>query len=99
MKMNREERRKTFKGKKIIYIYHDTIDATGENPSKEIDTLLAVEDALDEISHLLRIIRYELSGTDVYVPADHEFLYQREKLEEYECMKRGDIVTVDSSRR
>src|SRR5690625_3995821 len=99
MKMNREERRKTFKGKKIIYIYHDTIDATGENPSKEIDTFLAVEDALDEISHLLRIIRNELSGTHVYVTADHGFLYQREKLEEYDFIKREDIETIDTSKR
>src|SRR5690625_1999583 len=69
--MNKGERRETFRGKKLIYIYHDTIDAIGDHAATEINTFNAAEDAIDQISDLLRIIRNDLSGIHVYVTADH----------------------------
>src|SRR5690606_9518018 len=80
--MNKAGRRETFKGKKLIYIYHDTIDAMGDKASTEIYTFNAVETALNQLYDLVKIIRDDLSGTNVYITADHGFLYQREPLEE-----------------
>lgn len=97
--MNKGERRETFKGKKLIYIYHDTIDATGDNSTTEINTFNAAEDAIDQISGISRIIRNELSGTHVYITADHGFIYQREKLEVTDLLAREDLKAIDTSRR
>src|SRR5690606_12666580 len=80
--MNKAGRRETFKGKKLIYIYHDTIDAMGDKASTEIYTFNAVETALNQLYDLVKIIRDDLSGTNVYITADHGFLYQRDALEE-----------------
>ncbi len=80
--MNKAGRRETFKGKKLIYMYHDTIDAMGDKASTEIYTFNAVETALDQLYDLVKIIRDDLSGTNIYITADHGFLYQRDALEE-----------------
>lgn len=39
--MNKAVRRETFKGKKLVYIYHDSIDATGDKASTEVYTFTA----------------------------------------------------------
>jgi len=97
--MNTSQRRDTFRGKKLIYIYHDTIDATGDKASSEHNTFLAAESALDQISQLVRIIRNDLSGTYVYVTADHGFIYQRDPLETTDLMVKEDLDSVEISRR
>ena len=97
--MNKAERRETIKGKKLIYIYHDTIDAIGDNASTEIDTFDAVQQAIDQLSEIVRIIRNDLSGTNIYITSDHGFIYQREPLEVTDFMQKEAIEVIDSSRR
>lgn len=97
--MNQAERKETFKGKRLIYIYHDTIDATGDNAKTEINTFRATEQAVEELSDLLRIIRNDLSGTFVYVTADHGFLYERDELAASDLIKKQTDEAIESSRR
>jgi uncharacterized protein (TIGR02687 family) len=99
MAMNKAGRREYFKGKKLIYIYHDTIDAHGDKASTEIYTFGAVEKAMDEISTLVKIIRDDLSGTNLLITADHGFVYQREPLVESDKIQKEDIQTVEVKRR
>lgn len=99
LNMNKAERRETIKGKKLIYIYHDTIDAIGDNASTEIDTFDAVQQAIDQLSEIVRIIRNDLSGTNIYITSDHGFIYQREPLEVTDFMQKEAIEVIDSSRR
>lgn len=99
MNMNKAGRRETFKGKKLIYIYHDTIDGTGDNASTEIYTFDAVDRTLNQLYDVVKIIRDDLSGTNVYITADHGFLYQREPLEESDKIEKVKIDTVELSRR
>ena len=80
--MNKAGRREMLKVKSLIYIYHDTIDAMGDKASTEVYTFNAVETALNQLNDLVKIIRDDLSGTNVYITADHGFLYQRDALEE-----------------
>ncbi|MFP3802402.1 PglZ domain-containing protein, partial [Paraburkholderia sp. SIMBA_027] len=47
----------------------------------------------------VKIIRDDLSGTNVYITADHGFLYQRESLEESDKIEKVKIDTVELSRR
>ncbi len=97
--MNKAGRREYFKGKKLIYIYHDTIDAMGDKASTEIYTFDAVERAIDEISTLIKIIRDDLSGTNILITADHGFVYQREALAESDKIEKEDIQTIEVKRR
>lgn len=99
MAMNKAGRREYFKGKKLIYIFHDTIDAHGDKASTEIYTFDAVEKAIDEISTLVKIIRDDLSGTNLLITADHGFVYQREPLVESDKIQKEDIQTIEVKRR
>ncbi|NHM30666.1 BREX-1 system phosphatase PglZ type A [Neobacillus terrae] len=97
--MNKAGRREFFKGKKLIYMYHDTIDAMGDKASTEIYTFDAVERAIGEISTLIKIIRDDLSGTNILITADHGFVYQREPLMETDKIEKENIQTVEVKRR
>ncbi|MCI0766551.1 BREX-1 system phosphatase PglZ type A [Bacillus sp. TL12] len=97
--MNKTGRRERFKGKKLIYIYHDTIDAMGDKASTEIYTFDAVKKAIEEISILIKIIRDDVSGTNILITADHGFVYQREELVESDKIQQEDIQTLEVKRR
>lgn len=97
--MNKAGRRETFKGKKLIYIYHDSIDAIGDKASTEIYTFTAAERAIEEIYNIIRIIRDDLSGTNIFVTADHGFVYQREALEESDKIEIEGLHAVEVKRR
>ncbi|MBG9589515.1 BREX-1 system phosphatase PglZ type A [Cytobacillus firmus] len=97
--MNKAGRRETFKGKKLIYIYHDTIDAMGDKASTEVYTFNAVETSLNQLYDLVKIIRDDLSGTNVFITADHGFLYQRDELEESDKIGQDSIDNIEAKRR
>ena len=97
--MNKADRRKMFKGKKLIYLYHNTIDAMGDKSSTEVYTCNAVEEALKQLYSLVKIIRDDLSGTNIYITADHGFLYQREPLEESDKIKNEIMKPIEVKRR
>lgn len=97
--MNKAARREKFKGKKLIYLYHDTIDAMGDNGSTEIYTFKGVEDALNQLSDMVKIIKDDLGGTNIYITSDHGFLYQRDALEESDKMIKESIDALETKRR
>jgi len=97
--MNKAGRRETFKGKKLIYIYHDTIDAMGDKASTEVYTFNAIETSLNQLYDLVKIIRDDLSGTNVFITADHGFLYQRDELEESDKIGQDSIDSIEVKRR
>lgn len=97
--LNKAERRELFKGKKLIYIYHRTIDAMGDDASTEVYTFEAVEKAIDELYQLVKIIRDDLSGTNIYITADHGFLYQREALSAAEMLPKNIANVFEVNRR
>lgn len=97
--MNKAARRETFKGKKLIYLYHDTIDAMGDKASTEIYTFNAVETALNQLYDLVKMIKDDLGGTNIYITADHGFLYQRDALEESDKMEKESLDALEIKRR
>lgn len=99
MEMNKAGRRETFKGKKLIYFYHDTIDAMGDKASTEMYTFSAVETALNQLYDLVKMIRDDLSGTNIYITADHGFLYQRDALEESDKIEKESMDAIEVKRR
>jgi len=99
MAMNRAGRREAFKDKKLIYLYHDTIDAMGDKASTEAYTFDAVERAISELFDLVRMIRDDLSATNIIITADHGFVYQRDPLEESDKIEKEGIPAIEVKRR
>ncbi|MCF8037853.1 MAG: BREX-1 system phosphatase PglZ type A [Desulfohalobiaceae bacterium] len=74
--MNKEQGRDRVRPHRVIYIYHNQIDSTGDTAQTEGKTFAACKTAIDELSSLVRFIVNSLNGTNVFVTADHGFLYQ-----------------------
>ena len=87
--MKRDDRRAAVKGKDIIYIYHDTIDASSHNDESSVFD--ACEKAINEIKNLVNVICNELQGLNVIITSDHGFLYTYKELTESDMMERSSF--------
>lgn len=76
MKMTKDEGRAMVKPHRLVYIYHDRIDATGDTASTESQTFEAVSKTIRELGDIVRKIINSLNGGHVFVTADHGFLFQ-----------------------
>lgn len=74
-----DERRELFKANKVLYVYHNRIDATGDKPGTEKQVFEAVEDTLRDIVDLVKRAA-SANATNIFVTADHGFLFQEEAL-------------------
>ena len=74
--MSKDKGREFVKPYRVIYIYHDQIDAVGDKAVSEDKTFEAVRTAIDELIALVGFIINSLNGTRVIVTADHGFIYQ-----------------------
>ena len=79
-KWTKDSGREAIKGKQLVYIYHNIIDARGDTASTESETFAAVEDAITDLTNLVRKILLTLNTSTVLVTADHGFIFQQEKL-------------------
>ena len=73
--MKKEEGRKFIAGKRLVYIYHDEIDARGDKAATEGDTFEAVRKTIHELADLVRYAVNNLNGNYVVITADHGFLF------------------------
>ncbi len=76
MAMKRDEGREFIKGNRVIYVYHNVIDAVGDSASTEGNTFKAVREAIESLGQLTRQIIDKLNGSHVLITADHGFLFQ-----------------------
>lgn len=86
--MTRQQRQELVSGKKVIYIYHNTIDAAGDEPRTERKVFEACDDAVRELAAMVKIISNDMNGTDIFITADHGFLYTYSPLEENDRLSR-----------
>ena len=78
--MNRQELRETISGKRLVYIYHNSIDARGDHAATEREVFDAVEDAFIEIRSLVNHLVNSVSASNIVITADHGFIYNRNPL-------------------
>ncbi|MGI9283098.1 MAG: BREX-1 system phosphatase PglZ type A [Endozoicomonas sp.] len=76
MAMRKDEGRDFVRPYQVIYIYHNKVDAIGDSASTESGTFDAVRDSIDELAAICNKIINSLNGSQVFVTADHGFLYQ-----------------------
>ena len=96
--MNRTELRNTFKGKNVIYIYHNVIDSVGDK-GDETKIFQAVEQAFKEIEAAIEKINKELTEANIYITSDHGFIYRRKPLEESDKTTKGDTEPLITNKR
>jgi len=89
--LGRDEGRAFVKENKIIYIYHNEIDATGDKLSTEERVFEAVESSFGT---LMKLIKQALgfNRQNIFITADHGFLYHNTPTKESEFCKFEDIA-------
>ena len=75
MAKKKDEGRAFVKDRRVVYIYHDTVDAIGDDGKTEGKTFAAVRRAIDELAALVGYLINNLNGHYVVVTADHGFLF------------------------
>ena len=96
MHYKKEDYRALMTGKRLIYIYHDTIDAAGHDR----DPFEAADKALDELSMVVKALVNNLSATRIFITADHGFIYQRSDLADYDKLSKiKNEKVIESERR
>ena len=73
--MRKEEGREFIAGKRLVYIYHDEIDARGDKAATEGDTFEAAGKTIRELTDLVRYVVNNLNANYVVITADHGFLF------------------------
>ena len=77
--LSADERRELYKANRVLYVYHNRIDATGDKPGTERQVFEAAEDTLRDIVDLVKKLA-NANATNIFITADHGFLFQDEAL-------------------
>ena len=94
--MGPDKRRELYSQHQVLYIYHDFVDAIGDKYITERQTFQAVDRTLDELVDLIKKMT-NANATNVFVTADHGFLYQDTPLADSFYLSEtpaGDEITV-----
>ncbi len=75
LEMKKEEGRAFVKDKRLLYIYHNAIDAAGDSASTEGHTFEAVRRAINDLASVVTYVINNLNGHHVVITADHGFLF------------------------
>ena len=100
LSMPRDELRDLYKQHQVFYVYHDRIDATGDKAATERTVFEAAQETLREL--LLLVKKWtNANATNIFITADHGFLYQDIPLEKSYYVSespQGDAVTKTNRR-
>lgn len=88
-----------FNGMKLIYIYHNTIDARGDNASTEREVFDATEKCFAELSALIKTLKNNISAINFFITADHGYIYKRTPLAESDKTPKDFTDIIEGKRR
>ena len=98
--LSRDQQRELFRDNQVVYIYHDTIDHTGDKLATETSAFQAAEQALVDLVSLVK----KTAGANVsnmIVTADHGFIYQDKPVDESDFVSetpQGDEFYFENRR-
>lgn len=78
MNLMSRERKERVKGKNIVYLYHDVIDAVGDKMTTEHNTFDMTSMALNELHEAIHTLLH-MDAKRITITADHGFLYLSER--------------------
>lgn len=96
---NRAELRELLKGEKLIYIYHNAIDARGDHAATEMGVFEATEEAIEDIHRLVNQLVNNVSASNILITSDHGFLYERDRIEERDKLPKNVDAAMRVKRR
>lgn len=94
LEKKKDEGRELIRDRRVVYIYHNTIDATGDAAGSEHKTFEAVRQAIDELAAVVGYVVNNLNGHHVLVTADHGFLFTESAPTGMEKTKLADTRTT-----
>ena len=110
LSMTTDQMRELTRGKDVIYIYHNWIDAIGDDLTTERKVFEACSDTIQELTNLVQSLINKGNATSIFITADHGFLYTYSPLAEsdklsknafsgniYEAGRRYAIATPDTT--
>lgn len=101
MAMKKDEGRELVRDRRVVYIYHDTVDAIGDDGKTEGRTFEAVRAAIRELASLVAYVVNNLNANHVLITADHGFLYTetpRAETDKSRLEEKPDTVLVAKKR-
>ena len=97
--LRRSELRSLTKGKNLIYIYHNQIDARGDNASTENEVFAASQEAIDEITKLTTRLIDGANFSRVIITADHGYIYKKGSLDDSSKLDLDTVSAFYKNRR
>jgi len=97
--LKKAEYRELLQGVKLVYIYHNAIDAVGDDSLTERQVFEATEKALRELLQLVRNLVHNVSATNIYITTDHGFIYSRSPLLESDKISKLKTEALAEGRR
>ena len=91
--------REQYRDYDLMYIYHNQIDARGDNAKTENEVFQASEEAIDELKKLIKKITSSRIASNFLITADHGFIYKRDKLKESSKVEVDKLDTISHDRR
>ena len=91
MQAKSSERRDIVGDASVVYVYHNQIDAVGEQYSTEDKVFDACDDAMEDIVALVKMAVNQLHFSRVLITSDHGFIYTNRPLEESQHISADDI--------
>lgn len=101
LSMKSDDQKALTQGAKVLYIYHNRVDAAGEERQTESKVFDACEEAIEELTALVKLLINHMNATYVVITSDHGFLYTAKPLDETEKLSTGDFSDgiLESHRR
>lgn len=87
----REEVRKMFGNKEVVYVYHNQIDARGDKANTENEVFSACAESVIEIHRMIRRLTEDISARHFIITADHGFIYKRDRIREYDKISGTEL--------
>lgn len=97
-KVKSEEAKALVQNNDVVYVYHNSIDKTGDDKISEERVFDAVESELEHLVSLIKRIS-SINISHILVTADHGFIYQNEELHESEFADAKLEGTIAKSNR
>ena len=91
-RMGKAERLALTKDASVVYVYHNRIDATGEDRNTESDVFGACEQAVSELANIVETICRDCRCSNVLITADHGFLYTAAEARECDKVASSQVA-------
>lgn len=98
LNMKTREAEQLLKGKRLVYLYHDHIDALGDSTKTERETYGAVHQAIQDVDYAVERLS-RLQAKRIFITADHGFLFQLKQIENYGKIPAVEGKVMDGNRR